>query len=67
MKIIVTISTDNDAFEPHPGPEVSRILHRAALAIEPATGAPRISLLTGNRLALIDRNGNKVGAIDVLD
>lgn len=61
MKLIIVIRLDNAAFDPEPGPEVSRILRQLADLAERemvTANVRRISVLR-------DSNGNSVGAADV--
>lgn len=55
MKIIITLSTDNAAFEDDC--EVSRILRELARNWE--------DYRNGNRSKLMDINGNAVGTVDI--
>ncbi|GAC1533599.1 MAG: hypothetical protein NVS3B1_27970 [Marmoricola sp.] len=56
MKFILTISTDNDAFEGESlGLEIERILREAAVPIG------RGEFTRGEPLRLRDSNGNRVG------
>jgi hypothetical protein len=54
-RFTLTIATDNDAFTPEPNSEIARILRRAATFIESGW-------LDGQPFALLDVNGNSVGA-----
>lgn len=53
---VVDIATDNDAFQPVPGPQLATLLRRAADEVEKGN-------LTG---MLRDDNGNTVGAFNCL-
>jgi hypothetical protein len=56
MQITITIDTDNDAFQPDPWPEVSRILRELS---DDAAEGPRY--LDQPR----DRNGNTCGDVHI--
>lgn len=70
MKLTLTLTMDNAAFfdddrnesEPRRNAEVARILHTLAEKIETAW-----ELEDGQRFALFDGNGNKVGQVNVSD
>ena len=56
MTLTITITMDNAAFDPEPGPEVARILRKLADQLE--DNVEKVS-------ALRDINGNKVGEVEV--
>lgn len=58
MNIIITINTDNAAFEDDPGAEVARILNSLAQKIG-RWGIP-------SDMKLLDSNGNTVGKCDTV-
>jgi len=60
MRLVVSIRMDNDAFQPDAEPEAARILH--LLADRCGGGILR----AGQRQAIMDVNGNKVGEIKIL-
>lgn len=55
----VEIELGNDAFQPTPGPEASRLLRKAADWAQYAA--------TGEDMYLYDVNGNKVGFVQVVE
>lgn len=57
-RFTLTIDTDNDAFQPSPGPELARILRDAAARVE--YGDVREP---GDERGLRDANGNTVGSM----
>ena len=59
MKLTLTISMDNAAFEERPGQEAARILRIAARKVEGADPGDADSF------SLLDINGNKVGNVTV--
>lgn len=61
MELIITIHLGNAAFDPEPGPEVSRILRRLADLAE----REMITANVGWISVLRDINGNSVGTADV--
>ena len=61
MKLKIEIVMDNAAFDPAPSVEVGRILH--ALADEAAIGHMFDEI--GDRMAIMDSNGNRVGEAKV--
>jgi hypothetical protein len=59
MKAVITVEMENAAFDEGAGRELARILRKTAKRIEGE------DLREGFRVALLDVNGNKVGAIEV--
>jgi hypothetical protein len=62
VKLVITIDTDNDAFQPDPGPEVERILFELGLRLSRARFE---SFPTA--LILKDINGNEAGDVRYTD
>lgn len=58
MKLTITIESDNDAFAPHPGVELARILRDVARKIENQNAAQ-----VASTWPLYDVNGNFVGKL----
>jgi hypothetical protein len=58
MKLTITIDSDNDAFEPDPGPELARILKDIARKI-----ADTNQYQIATTFPLYDMNGNFVGKL----
>jgi hypothetical protein len=58
MKITVTITTENDAFDSDPSPEVARIFKRLANDMENLLEQPR-----PHQKKILDLNGNTVGYV----
>ena len=56
-KIIITIETDNSAFDPDPGYELARILKQVSYCLENGRNPESINIM--------DINGNCVGRIEV--
>lgn len=54
MQFVLTINTDNEAFDPDPRPEIARLLNLACNRITDA-------LITAEPVTLLDGNGNTVG------
>lgn len=59
MKITITIKCDNDAFQPYPEPEVSRILQHMAGQL------PYNNIYSFDRLR--DSNGNCIGHVTITE
>ena len=57
MKLVISINLDNDAFQPDPAQEISRILMLLAARFNVAPWPESI----------MDKNGNNVGGIVVED
>jgi len=62
MQITITISTENDAFQPDPSREVARILDTFAQNLHDALDAGR-PLRPGQGFVLKDGNGNTCGQV----
>lgn len=60
MKILITLNTDNDAFEGYPELEVSRILNRLVLSLR------GYSMQALDGMPLLDANGNTVGTFELV-
>ena len=59
MKLTISITMDNAAFEVPNGDELARVLHKLAKRLEGFQwGAP-------SSFALVDSNGNKVGEAEI--
>ena len=61
MKLTITITMDNAAFEPSNGEEIARILEKLAVLWRGE------SLEAGESAHLLDFNGNKVGKAEVTE
>lgn len=55
MKLVITIETGNEAFNPDPAPECMKILRSVVDRMETTRFNP------GDELYLYDANGNRVG------